>query len=210
MARKAISNDRYRLVGTYERLRRTLLTQLDDGRLEKATSYWVLPTDRRLPIAFLDRSLRDLLSCPLDELMATPGVGQKKVLGFFDLLKRASKAASPNAPFGMGPSEPKTPKAPAARRIRRHDRFRSAVDQLVRNGPPLWLGAGEARPSCAVAPSALPTVIWHTRLDDYADRSLARIPPAQNAWRKTRQCRLEIFCTVHEAWPPPRSKMSMW
>jgi hypothetical protein len=60
MARKAISNDRYRLVGTYERLRKSLLSQPDDGRLDKALSYWVLPTDRRLPIAFLDRTLRDL------------------------------------------------------------------------------------------------------------------------------------------------------
>ena len=110
MARKAISNDRYRLVGTYERLRKSLLSQPDDGRLDKALSYWVLPTDRRLPIAFLDRTLRDLLSRPLDELMSTPGVGQKKVLGFFDLLKRASKAASPDAPFGMTANDAKTVK----------------------------------------------------------------------------------------------------
>ena len=103
MARKAISNDRYRLVGTYERLRKSLVSQPDDGRLDKALSYLVLPTDRRLPIAFLDRSLRDLLSHPLDYLMSTPGVGQKKVLGFFDLLKRASKAASPDAPFSPFP-----------------------------------------------------------------------------------------------------------
>src|SRR5215475_14548937 len=101
MARKAISNDRYRLVGTYERLRKNLLDRPDDGRLDKALSYWVLPTDRRLPIAFLDRKLRDLLALPLDDLMATPGVGHKKIMGFFDLLKRAAKASTPDAPFGL-------------------------------------------------------------------------------------------------------------
>src|SRR6266700_4392633 len=101
MARKAISNDRYRLVGSYERLRKSLLTHPDDGRLDKALSYWVLPTDRRLPIAFLDRNWRDLLSQPFDDLMATPGVGHKKILGFFDLLRRASKANAPDAPFGL-------------------------------------------------------------------------------------------------------------
>src|SRR6476660_5971226 len=101
MARKAISNDRYRLVGTYERLRKNLVDRPDDGRLDKALSYWVLPTDRRLPIAFLDRPLRDLLSQPFDDLMSTPGVGHKKILGFFDLLKRASKATTPDAPFGL-------------------------------------------------------------------------------------------------------------
>src|SRR5450755_3520341 len=113
MARKAISNDRYRLVGSYERLRKSLINHPDDGRLDKALSYWVLPTDRRLPIAFLDRSLRDLLTRPLDELMSTPGVGQKKILGFFDLLKRAAKAAQPDAPFGLS-SESKNAKEPAA------------------------------------------------------------------------------------------------
>src|SRR6478609_1444893 len=101
MARKAISNDRYRLIGTYERFRKSLIERPDDGRLDKALSYWVLPTDRRLPIAFLDRSLRDLLSQPFEELISTPGVGHKKILGFFDLLKRASKAATPDAPFGL-------------------------------------------------------------------------------------------------------------
>src|SRR5919109_2129879 len=105
MARKAISNDRYRLVGTYERLRKTLLERADDGRLDKALSYWVLPTDRQLPIAFLDRPLRDLLSQPFDELMSTPGVGHKKILGFFDLLKRAAKASPPDAPFGLSSQE---------------------------------------------------------------------------------------------------------
>src|SRR3990172_12070754 len=110
MARKAISNDRYRLVGSYERLRKLLLDQSDDGRLDKALSYWVLPTDRRLPIAFLDRTLRDLLARPLDELMSTPGVGQKKILGFFDLLKRASKAKTPDAPFGLSGTDSKQQK----------------------------------------------------------------------------------------------------
>src|SRR5688572_21121766 len=111
MARKAISNDRYRLVGTYERLRKALVERPDDGRLDKALSYWVLPTDRRLPIAFLDRPLRELLSLPLDELMATPGVGHKKILGFFDLLKRAAKATAPDAPFGLSGESQKRPKS---------------------------------------------------------------------------------------------------
>ena len=114
MARKAISNDRYRLVGSYERLRKSLINHPDDGRLDKSLSYWVLPTDRRLPIAFLDRTLRDLLSRPLDELMSTPGVGSKKILGFFDLLKRAGKAGSPDAPFGLSAPEPKVAEQPPA------------------------------------------------------------------------------------------------
>ncbi|MEX2091842.1 MAG: hypothetical protein WD971_04150 [Pirellulales bacterium] len=199
MARKAISNDRYRLVGTYERLRKSLLSQPDDGRLDKALSYWVLPTDRRLPIAFLDQSLRDLLARPLDELMSTPGVGQKKVLGFFDLLKRASKATSPDAPFGMGPVEVKpskfsSPTVGFDASIVSEALWTNWCDTVHRFGlGPEKLGR--------LAPSleSLPTVIWHTRLEDYSDRSLAQIRRLKTHGEKRVNAVLEIFCTVHEA-----------
>lgn len=200
MARKAISNDRYRLVGTYERLRKSLLERPDDGRLDKALSYWVFPTDRRLPIAFLDRSLRELLALPLDELMATPGVGQKKIMGFFDLLKRASKAASPDAPFGLS--------AETAKRAKTIPIATGGFDAAIVSES-LWaqwcetvhrygMGAeklGRLTPSL----QSLPTVIWHSRLEEYADRSLADIRSLKTHGEKRVNAILEVFCTVHEA-----------
>jgi hypothetical protein len=177
-----------------------LQDQSDDGRLDKALSYWVLPTDRRLPIAFLDRTLRDLLSRPLDELMATPGVGHKKVLGFFDLLKRASKAKSPDAPFGLSASEPKQRiKKPAA-----SGGFDSSIVSEA-----LWTqwcetvhryGLGPEKLG-RLAPSlqTLPTVIWHTRLEEYSDRALSDIRQLKTHGEKRVHAILEVFCTVHEA-----------
>jgi hypothetical protein len=171
----------------------------DDGRLDKALSYWVLPTDRRLPIAFLDRTLRDLLSLPLDELMSTPGVGHKKILGFFDLLKRAAKASTPDAPFGLGSSESTkhTQKAAA-----------SGFDAAVVSES-LWAawcetvhryGMGPEKLG-RLAPSlqGLPTVIWHSRVEEYADRSLADIRSLKTHGEKRVNSILEVFCTVHEA-----------
>jgi len=196
MARKAISNDRYRLVGSYERLRKSLLSQPDDGRLDKALSYWVLPTDRRLPIAFLDRTLRDLLSHSLDDLMATPGVGQKKVLGFFDLLKRAAKASSPDAPFGLA-AETKSTKPTSVgfdASVVSEALWSTWCETVHRHGfGPEKLGR--------LAPTlqSLPTVIWHTRLEDYSDRSLAQIRRMKTHGEKRVNAILEIFCTVHEA-----------
>ncbi|MEX2316346.1 MAG: hypothetical protein WD669_04280 [Pirellulales bacterium] len=200
MARKAISNDRYRLVGTYERLRKNLVEHSDDGRLDKALSYWVLPTDRRLPIAFLDRPLRDLLSQPLDELMATPGVGHKKILGFFDLLKRAAKATPPDVPFGLNGSDPARrstkPAAPCG--------FDSSiVSELLWSNwceTVLRYGMGpEKLGHLAPTLQALPTVIWHSRLEEYADRSLAEIRSLKTHGEKRVQAILEVFCTIHEA-----------
>jgi hypothetical protein len=200
MARKAISNDRYRLVGTYERLRKSFVERPDDGRLDKALSYWVLPTDRRLPIAFLDRSLRDLLAQPFDELMATPGVGHKKILGFFDLLKRASKASAPDVPFGLSrPETAKRQKQPTptggfdasivseslwAQWCETVQRYGMGPEKLGRLAPTL---------------QSLPTVIWHSRLEEYADRSLADIRSLKTHGEKRVHAILEVFCTVHEA-----------
>lgn len=199
MARKAISNDRYRLVGTYERLRKSLLEQPDDGRLDKSLSYWVLPSDRRLPIAFLDRRLRDLLALPLDELMATPGVGHKKILGFFDLLKRASKA-SPDVPFGLNSSDgikrakPTPPSSGFDSSVVSESLWTSWCETVIRFGMgPEKLGR--------LAPSlqALPTVIWHSRLEEYSDRSLSEIRSLKTHGEKRVHAILEVFCTVHEA-----------
>jgi len=200
MARKAISNDRYRLVGTYERLRKNLVDRPDDGRLDKALSYWVLPTDRRLPIAFLDRPLRELLGQPFDELIATPGVGHKKILGFFDLLKRAAKASTPDAPFGLSNPEaarkqPKTTPTGGfdativseslwSQWCETVSRYDFGHEKLGRLAPTLQL---------------LPTVIWHSRLDDYCGRSLADIRSLKTHGEKRLNAILEVFCTVHEA-----------
>jgi hypothetical protein len=199
MARKAISNDRYRLIGTYERLRKALVERTDDGRLDKALSYWVLPTDRRLPIAFLDRPLRDLLSRPFDELMATPGVGHKKILGFFDLLKRASKASAPDAPFGLPTPDAAKRKQPAPTggfdaTIVSESLWSQWCETVKRYGlGPEKLGH--------LAPSlqSLPTVIWHSRLEEYYDLSLAEIRSRKTHGEKRVHAILEVFCTVHEA-----------
>ncbi|MCI0335079.1 MAG: hypothetical protein L0228_17865 [Planctomycetes bacterium] len=198
MARKAISNDRYRLVGTYERLRKSLVERPDDGRLDKALSYWVLPTDRRLPIAFLDRPLRDLLSQPLDELMATPGVGQKKIIGFFDLLKRASKATSPDAPFGLSHDAKKQRPAPAASGFDASIVSESLWAQWCETVNRYGMGP-EKLGRLAPTLQALPTVIWHSRLEEYADRSLADIRSLKTHGEKRVNAILEVFCTVHEA-----------
>src|SRR5690348_1087289 len=54
----------YRLISTFENLRRRLLSEKLADRLDKPLAYWVLPNDRRLPLAFMGRSLRELLETP--------------------------------------------------------------------------------------------------------------------------------------------------
>ena len=81
----------YKIGSSFQSLRKTLW---DDnkfaGRREKPLAYWALPNDRRLPLAFLGRTIKDLLATPFEELSATPGIGQKKIRSFVKLLSRAA------------------------------------------------------------------------------------------------------------------------
>lgn len=195
--RASATAERYRLEGTYERLRRALVSGPQDGRIDQPLSYWVLPTDRRLPIAFLDRTLRDLLEAPLEELMLTPGVGQKKILGFFDLLRRAIKSESPHTPFSVSP-EAEVPN-------NRHGvpLDPEAVSQAVWSE---WCEAilragfgGHSLGRVAPSLSPLPTVIWQTTLADYAALSLSEIRALKTHGEKRVHAILEVFGAVYEA-----------
>jgi hypothetical protein len=197
--RPILTNETYRLVGTYERLRKALLELPDDSRLDKALSYWVLPTDRRLPIAFLDRTLRELLTHPLEELMGTPGVGHKKIMGFFDLMRRAGKTSIPDAPFGLQPSGGRKRAAEVARTGFDASIVSEALwsrwCETVRHHGFSNQKLGRLAPSL----QSLPTVIWHTPLSEYVDKSLAQIRRLRTHGEKRVHAILEVFCTVHEA-----------
>ncbi len=199
MARKGVATDQYRLIGTYERLRKNLLDKPDDGRLDEHLSYWVLPTDRRLPIAFLGRPVRDLLEEPFDDLLATPGVGQKKIMGFFHLLQRAAKESPPEKPFGL-PSPKKNSKKLSVG----SDRFDpnlvsealwSTWTETIRQHGFVDHKLGRLAPSL----QPLPTVIWHTRLGEYTELSLAQIRRLRTHGEKRVSAVLEVYRSVHEA-----------
>ncbi|WP_425396783.1 hypothetical protein [Aeoliella sp.] len=197
MARKAASTNVYRQLGTYERLRRRLLDSPDDGRLDKQLSYWVLPTDRRLPIAFLDRDLRSLLEKSFDQLLKTPGVGQKKIEGFFALLRRAADFESSQQPFGLEETTPTEQVITSAGfdPTQVSESLWSTWCETVRQHGFTSHSLGRLAPSL----QTLPTVIWHTPLGEYADRTLAQIRRLRTHGEKRVHAILEVFATVHEA-----------
>ena len=76
LARQTSAED-CRLRCGFDTVRKILLEHEHVDRLQKPLAYWALPTDRRLPIALLGRTLGELLRTPFQELTATPGIGQK-------------------------------------------------------------------------------------------------------------------------------------
>jgi hypothetical protein len=125
-------------------------------------------------------------------------VGHKKILGFFDLLKRAAKATTPDAPFGLSSQDAARRPKPAPTSgfdasIVSESLWSQWCETVTRYGMgPEKLGR--------LAPTlqSLPTVIWHSRLEEYADRSLADIRSLKTHGEKRVHAILEVFCTVHE------------
>src|SRR3974377_1006813 len=87
---KSASVEELQVISRFESLRKILLSEQYADHLKKPLAYWALPTDRRLPLAFLGRTLEDLLQTPFSELSNTPGIGQKKICSFVKLLARAA------------------------------------------------------------------------------------------------------------------------
>jgi hypothetical protein len=95
---KTASAEELQTVSRFESLRKLLRSDTYVEHLDKPLAYWALPTDRRLPLAFLCRALRELLDASFDELAKTPGIGQKKMKSFLNLLARVANTDPADLP----------------------------------------------------------------------------------------------------------------
>ena len=111
----------------------------DVGRIrrspQKPLAYWALPTDRRLPLAFLGRTLEELLRAPFSELSNTPGVSKKKMCSFVKLLGRAANTDPSELPADatIYPKDQWQRKRqhPGRKRLRSRDGFRSRLGPVT-------------------------------------------------------------------------------
>jgi len=198
---KVTSVEDYKIVSNFQALRKQLLEDKYSDRLEKPLAYWALPNDRRLPMAFLGRTIKDLLATPFEELSATPGIGQKKISSLVKLLSRATKDSPPEVPIGdeateaervvekkktqlTGPFDPSIVSEALwsqwIETVHKHD---VGHEKLGRLAPTL---------------QALPTVIWHTPLSHYMDYSVSEIRQLRTHGEKRVRVVLEVFSIVHQ------------
>ncbi len=198
---KVTSAEDYKIVSSFQTVRKTLLDEKYADRMERPLAYWAMPNDRRLPLAFLGRTIKDLLDTPFEELSATAGIGQKKISSLVKLLSRATKDHPPAVPFGMNDlAEPRRP-------VDKPKRNKVAFDpSLVSEA--LWTQWLETvrkhdigrEKLGRLAPSliALPTVIWHTPLDYYMQHSVAEIRQLKTHGEKRVRVVLEVFHIANE------------
>lgn len=197
---KTTTIEELQVVSKYESLRKTLLTEQYTVHLEKPLAYWALPTDRRLPLAFLGRTLRDLLGNSFEELASTPGIGQKKMRSFLKLLSRVANTDAAELDVELYPV-PEIDVDAAAEKSESDGFDPSTVSEVV------WAqwrasiarhGLGK-EPLGRFAPSLrnMTRVIWNAPLEDYATMALADMRALRTHGEKRVSAVLEVFYSIH-------------
>ena len=197
---KVTSAEQYKLVSSYETIRRTLLEQRYADRLDKPLAYWALPNDRRLPLALLDRKLSDLLTNSFDTISATPGVGQKKISAMIKLLLRATREETPDIPYGIAELAEEAPsELGLGLGVDGFDASLVSESQWVRWKETIRRNHVEGEKIGRLAPALtrVPTVIWQTPLSFYMPYSLAEIRQLKTHGEKRVSVVLEVFHLIH-------------
>jgi hypothetical protein len=195
----APSADDVKLASSFDQLRDQLLAENNSDRLGKPLAFWVLPDDRRLPLAFLAKTLKEILSVRFVDLAATAGVGQKKMASLMMLLHRAATQTPAENQYASDVASPW------------NDKLTENADPTLFNpalvSELIWAqwkdtvrlhGLGNEKLG-RLAPSlqALPTVIWESQLGFYLDKSLVEIRELKTHGEKRVHAVMEVFHSVH-------------
>ncbi len=193
---QASSVEEYKQISSFQSLCQTLGDEKFADRMSKPLAYWALQSDRRLPLAFLGRTLGDLISKSYEELAATPGIGRRKMGSLLRLLTRATKE-TPIADTDAGDL-----KRVADRSGRRGEFDPGSVSEAVWER---WRhtvrGHGLAQEKLGrfvQTLQLLPTVIWQAPLENYLDYSLAELRELRTHGEKRVRVILDIFHGIHE------------
>lgn len=185
----------FRLVARFSELRSQLLGETYAARRSKPLAYWALPDDRRLPLAFMGHTIQQLLDTQFEDLLATPGVGQKKIRSLVSLLERVLV----EDPDDVKPSPTAAPQSAADAADAPFDPLHVSESQWSQ-----WRasvrrhGLGEETLG-RFAPSLdrLPRVLWNTPLATYTDLTLAQIRQLKTHGEKRVAAVLEVFAELH-------------
>lgn len=195
---KSASADEVKVRTALDNARTVLSSPGFEDRLEKPLAFWALPTDRRLPLAFLPRTLSDLLSQPYDTLAGTSGIGKKKMYTLVKLLGRAIK----NDPHDLLAFDDEDHVRPPSDTPANGQFNPDAVSELIWSQ---WRQLVQSRGLAfervgRLCPALhdVPTVIWNTQLGFYLNYTLAEIRALKTHGEKRVRVVLEVFHALHK------------
>jgi hypothetical protein len=197
---KRTSVEELQILGKFQRLRDTLLSDQYSKHLDQPLAAWVLSTDRRLPMVFLDRELGDLLETPFAELRAERGVGRKKLRTFLLLLARATRSSPADFPE-QHLTAPFDGRKPSAVQGGSAGFDPTIVSEIVwskwRATVVEWKLERESLGKFASSLEEMPRVIRNAPLSTYAELSLEEIRGMKTHGQKRVQAIQEVFHNIH-------------
>jgi len=200
---KTASVEELQTVGCFESLRKILRGEAYTEHLGRSLAYWALPTDRRLPLAFLSRPLRELLDASFEELSQTPGIGQKKMKAFVRLLARVANTDPADLPteindFYLGLRT--SPDRDAHRtQNTRGTKTVSELQWAQWRASVMKHGLGQEKVGhFASTLRNMTKVIWNSPLAAYAACTLAEINAMKTHGKRRVSAILDVFHNVHE------------
>src|SRR5215469_10206245 len=95
----------FQLVTQFNTVRDQLLSRELNGHWEKPLAYWAQTTDRHLPMALVNKTLRYVVDTPFTQLSRTPGIGVKKLGSLIMLMSRAAENSAARGTNGASHAE---------------------------------------------------------------------------------------------------------
>jgi hypothetical protein len=198
---KTASVEELQVISRFEGLRNILLSDQYADHRKKPLAYWALPTDRRLPLAFLGRTLDDLLTVPFSELSNTAGVGQKKMCSFVKLLARAANTDPSQLPADAINLSQKEAEGGNQAAVGGNGFNPAEVSEIVWSQ---WRASvvkhrfgGEKLGRLAPSLQHMTRVIWNTPLEAYTNCTLSEIRVMKTHGEKRIRAVLEVFHSLH-------------
>ena len=186
-----------KLKDTFEQLAARLRQAEFQPRLVRKLAYWVQKSDRRLPLAFLDQTVGEIVQASYGSLVASAGIGPKKLQCLLKLLRRVLVH---EAPPSAGLAEPTTAKVTKANgHPVAFDSEHVSEVEWERWRQTVLLFGFEQEKLGRMAPSLarLPFLIWHTPLAFYLDHSLEQLRELKTYGRKRVSVVMEVFHAIH-------------
>ena len=191
--RRSVSTEDFALKARFDEMT-SRFTDAPADQLDLPIAHWAVASDRRLPFALLDRTVRQITMASYESLLATPGVGRKKFASLVMLLQRASEAVEAptelvaTAPLSslalqQGIFDPELVSqvmwAEWQETVRRHHLEHQSLGHLA---PTL---------------QTLPTVIWSKPLGEYLRYTIDELRSLKTHGDKRVTVVLEVFHIVH-------------
>ncbi|MFO0884582.1 MAG: hypothetical protein U0894_10410 [Pirellulales bacterium] len=198
---KVFSAEEVKLTNAFEQVRQQLLQPEMADRLDRPLAYWALPADRRLPLAFLGRTVGELLNTSFSHLASTAGVGHKKMESLVMLLNRAIHQ-QPQVRSESVAEGSDNARVQAEQNVESGEFNPDYVSELTwskwRDTVRIHQIGGEKLGRLAPSLQALPTVIWDTPLSFYLDMTISQMRQLKTHGEKRVQAVLAVFHSIHQ------------